>query len=259
MYTNGDSINDKSDAIIIENISKHFKISHEKRRTVFENIVGMLKGKNGYDEFWALKDINLVIKHGDTIGIIGENGSGKSTLLKIIAGVLYPDNGKIKVNGKIAPFLELGVGFQPELTAKENIYLYGAIMGIQKKEIAKRYDDILQFAELKKFENMKLKNFSSGMYMRLAFSTAIYTDPDIFLIDEVLAVGDESFQKKCLEKFDEFKREKKTIILVSHSLDLVKKICKDTILLNNGKIVSFGDSESAIEKYHELLTMKNKK
>lgn len=250
---------DRDNVIILENISKHFKISRDKRKTVFENIIGIFKGKNGYEEFWALKDVSLVIKHGDTIGIIGENGSGKSTLLKIIAGVLYPDSGKIKVNGKIAPFLELGVGFQPELTAKENIYLYGAIMGIEKKEITKRYDEILQFAELKKFENMKLKNFSSGMYMRLAFSTAIYTNPDIFLIDEVLAVGDESFQKKCIEKFDEFKRDKKTIILVSHSLDLVKKICKDTILLNNGKIASFEESEKAIDRYHELLTMKNRK
>lgn len=254
MFLKNDS--NKDDAIVVENISKHFKIPHEKKRTVFENIVGIFKGKNGYEEFWALRDVSFTIKRGDTIGIIGENGSGKSTLLKIIAGVLYPDSGKIKVNGNIAPFLELGVGFQAELTARDNVYLYGAIMSISKKEITKRYDEIFEFAELKRFENMKLKNFSSGMTMRLAFSTAIYTNPDIFLIDEVLAVGDESFQKKCSEKFDEFKKDNKTIILVSHSLDSIKKICKNAILLSNGKIVSSGESEKVIDDYHELLNGK---
>jgi lipopolysaccharide transport system ATP-binding protein len=255
MFSRSDD-NNKDNAVVIENISKHFKIPHEKKRTLFENVVGMFKGKNGYEEFWALRDISITIKRGDTIGIIGENGSGKSTLLKIIAGVLYPDNGTIKVNGRIAPFLELGVGFQQELTAKDNVYLYGAIMGINKKEITKRYDEIFEFAELRRFENMRLKNFSSGMTMRLAFSTAMYTNPDIFLIDEVLAVGDESFQKKCSEKFEEFKRDKKTIILVSHSLGSVRKICKKAALLNKGKIISEGECEKVISDYHELLKRK---
>lgn len=249
--------NNKENVIVVENVSKHFKIPHEKKRTVFENVVGIFKGKNGYEEFWALRDVSFTIKRGDTTGIIGENGSGKSTLLKIIAGVLYPDSGKIKVNGNIAPFLELGVGFQPELTARDNVYLYGAIMGITKKEITRRYDEIFEFAELKRFENMKLKNLSSGMTMRLAFSTAVYTDPDIFLIDEVLSVGDESFQKKCSEKFEEFKRDRKTIILVSHALDSVKKICKKTILLNKGNIVSEGESEKVIDDYHKLIKNRN--
>ena len=253
MFSRSDD-NNKDNAVVIENISKHFKIPHEKKRTLFENVVGMFKGKNGYEEFWALRDISITIKRGDTIGIIGENGSGKSTLLKIIAGVLYPDNGTIKVNGRIAPFLELGVGFQQELTAKDNVYLYGAIMSISKKEITKRYDEIFEFAELKRFESMKLKNFSSGMTMRLAFSTAMYTNPDIFLIDEVLAVGDESFQKKCSEKFEEFKRDKKTIILVSHSLSSVKKICRNAILLDHGKIVSEGECNKVIDDYHKLLS-----
>lgn len=246
-------LKNNNNAIIVENVSKHFKIPHEKKRTVFENIIGIFKGKNGYEEFWALRDVTFTVKRGDTIGIIGENGSGKSTLLKIIAGVLYPDSGKIKVNGNIAPFLELGVGFQPELTARDNVYLYGAIMGISKKEITKRYDEIFDFAELKRFENMKLKNLSSGMMMRLAFSTAVYTDPDIFLIDEVLAVGDETFQKKCFEKFDEFKKYGKTIVLVSHTLSSIKKICKKAILLNNGKIVSEGECDKVIDDYHKLL------
>lgn len=250
---NGNYSGNKDSAIVVENVSKHFKIPHEKKRTVFENVLGLIKGKNGYEEFWALRDITFTVKRGDTIGIVGENGSGKSTLLKIIAGVLYPDSGKIKVNGNIAPFLELGVGFQQELTARDNVYLYGAIMGISKKEITKRYDEIFEFAELKRFESMKLKNLSSGMTMRLAFSTAIYTNPDIFLIDEVLAVGDESFQKKCSEKFDEFKRDKKTIILVSHALDSVRKICKKAILLDKGNIVSEGDCEEVIYDYHKLM------
>ena len=248
--------NDKDDAIVVENVSKHFKIPHEKKRTVFENVVGIFKGKTGYEEFWALRDVSITVKRGDTIGIIGENGSGKSTLLKIIAGVLYPDSGKVKVNGRIAPFLELGVGFQPELTARDNVYLYGAIMSISKKEITKRYDEIFEFAELRRFENMKLKNLSSGMIMRLAFSTAIYTDPDIFLIDEVLSVGDESFQKKCSEKFDEFKKDEKTIILVSQSLESVKNICRNAVLLNKGKIVSEGECEKVIDDYNKLLEIK---
>ena len=246
----------KDNIIIIENVSKHFKIPHEKKRTLFANVAGIFKGKTGYEEFWALRDVNITVKRGDTIGIIGENGSGKSTLLKIIAGVLYPDIGTVKVNGRIAPFLELGVGFQPELTAKDNIYLYGAIMGISKKEITKRYGEIFEFAELRRFENMKLKNFSSGMIMRLAFSTAMYTDPDIFLIDEVLSVGDESFQKKCSEKFDEFKKDKKTIILVSHSLESVKKICKNAILLHKGDIISEGECKKVIDDYHKSLEIK---
>jgi lipopolysaccharide transport system ATP-binding protein len=253
MLSFNNSKKENDNAIIVEKISKGFKIPYEKKRTVFENIASIFKNRYGYEEFWALQDINITIKHGDTVGIIGQNGSGKSTLLKIIAGVLYPDIGKIKVNGNIAPFLELGVGFQPELTARENVYLYGAIMGIGKKDITKKYEEIFEFAELKKFENMRLKNFSSGMAMRLAFSTAIATDPDIFLIDEVLAVGDESFQKKCFQKFDEFKNDGKTIVLVSHGLSNIRKVCEKGILLNGGKIKSEGDIEKVINDYNKLL------
>lgn len=245
--------NENENAITVENLSKLFKIPYEKKRTVFENFVGIFKNRYGYEEFWALQDVSFTINHGDTVGIIGQNGSGKSTLLKIIAGVLYPDTGKVRVNGNIAPFLELGVGFQPELTARENVYLYGAIMGVRKKEITNKYEEIFEFAELKKFENMKLKNFSSGMYMRLAFSTAIATNPDIFLIDEVLAVGDESFQKKCFQKFDEFKNDGKTIVLVSHGLSNMKKVCEKGILLNSGKIISQGDIEKVINDYNKLI------
>src|SRR3990172_774751 len=203
------------DAIIVQNVSKHFRIPHEKKTTLFEHIKGAITGGSSqYEEFWALKDVSFTVKKGETLGIIGENGSGKSTLLKIIAGVLSPDSGSVKVNGRIAPFLELGVGFQGDLTAEDNARLYGAIMGMTKQEMENKFEEIFEFAELGRFRNMKLKNFSSGMYARLAFATAIYTDPDIILIDEALAVGDEAFQRKCYDKINGFKKDGKTIVTV---------------------------------------------
>ncbi|OGM11060.1 ATP-binding protein [Candidatus Woesebacteria bacterium RBG_16_34_12] len=213
------------DAIIVQNVSKRFLIPHDKRTTLKENVIGSIKKNRGYDEFHALKNVSFSIKHGESIGIIGENGSGKSTILKILAGVLYPDEGSIKVNGKIAPFLELGVGFQAELTARENVFLYGSILGMTKKEMDAKYDEIMAFKELSQFENVKVKNFSSGMYARLAFATAVAVEPDILLLDEVLAVGDEKFQMKCREKMNDFKKSGATIVLVSHSLDAIQSIC----------------------------------
>lgn len=248
---------EEKDTIIVENVSKRFKIPHERRRTVYENVTGMLKGNRySYEEFWALRNISFTVKRGETIGIIGENGSGKSTLLKIIAGVLYPDSGYVKVNGRIAPFLELGVGFQPELTAEENVYLYGSIMGMNRAQINDKIDEIFDFAELEKFRNAKLKNFSSGMYARLAFSTAISIEPDIILIDEALAVGDEAFQRKCYDKINEFRRDGKTIILVSHGLDTIKQLCERSILLNQGGIGSIGYSEKVVNDYHVNMHIK---
>jgi lipopolysaccharide transport system ATP-binding protein len=240
-------------AITVDNISKRFKIPHEKKTTLFQNIVGLLRGKSTYEEFWALKDISFSVKKGETFGIIGKNGSGKSTLLKILAKVLYADSGSIALNGKVASFLELGVGFQPELTAAENVYIYSAILGIRSKEVKQKYDSIFDFAELRRFENMKLKNFSSGMYMRLAFSTAIHANPDTMLIDEVLAVGDESFQKKCMEKIEEFRSEGKTIILVSHDLGTITKLCSKSLLLHNGIMASIGDTGQVINTYHKAI------
>lgn len=247
----------EQDAIIVENVSKRFKIPHEKKRTVYENITGILKGSRySYEEFWALRNISFTVKRGETLGIIGENGSGKSTLLKIIAGVLYPDSGRVKVNGRIAPFLELGVGFQPELTAEENVYLYGSIMGMNRAHIKNKIDGIFEFAELGKFRNARLKNFSSGMYARLAFSTAISTEPDIILIDEALAVGDEAFQKKCYDKINEFRGEGKTIVFVSHGMETVKQLCERSILLNQGRIGSIGYSEKVVNDYHVNMHIK---
>jgi len=247
------------DAIIVENVSKHFRIPHEKKNTIFEHIVGMIGGKSSrYEDFCALKNVSFRVKKGETLGIIGENGSGKSTILKIIAGVLSPDSGRVKVNGKIAPFLELGVGFQPDLTAEDNVRLYGAIMGMTKKEMESKFEGIFEFAELDRFRNMKLKNFSSGMYARLAFATAIATDPDVLLIDEVLAVGDEGFQSKCFEKIFEFQKKGKTILFVSHDLKLCELLCSRSILITNSKINVLDITSKVTDKYRRLMLNKIK-
>jgi lipopolysaccharide transport system ATP-binding protein len=237
------------DAIVVDKVSKKFRIPHEKKVTVFQNIVGLIKRQFDYEEFWALKEVSFEIRKGETFGIIGRNGSGKTTLLKILAKVLYPDGGSVRMNGKVASFLELGVGFQPELTAKENVYIYSSILGMRRKEVERKYSTIFDFAELRQFENMKLKNLSSGMYMRLAFSTAIHANPETLLIDEVFAVGDEAFQKKCITKINEFREQGKTIVFVSHDLNAVKSICHRSMLLDSGRLVSVGDSEKVIGDY----------
>jgi len=238
-------------AIVVDQVSKFFRVPREKKTTVYENLIGLLKGEHTtYDEFWALKDVSFNIRYGETFGIIGPNGSGKSSLLKIMARVLFPDDGRVIINGKVAPFLELGVGFQPDLSGKDNVYLYGAIMGLSKAEITGKYDEIMEFAELKRFENMKLKNYSSGMILRLAFSTAIQVNPDILLIDEVLAVGDETFQKKCKEKINSFREAGKTIVLVSHDLSSIKELCENCVLLKNGVVKGIGETDKIIDMYH---------
>jgi lipopolysaccharide transport system ATP-binding protein len=240
-------------AIIVDGVSKKFRIPIEKKFTIFDNLVGLLRGGSyAYEDFLALQDVSFSVKRGETFGVIGPNGCGKSTLLKVLAGVLYPDCGSFSVSGRIAPFLELGVGFQEELTARDNVYLYGAIMGLAKKDIDQRYEDIMDFAELKRFENMKLINFSSGMYVRLAFATAIQTDPDVILVDEVLSVGDEAFQKKCSQKINQIRNSGKTILLVSHDLEMVEKLCERCLLMNGGKMVFLGDTKSALDMYKKM-------
>ncbi len=241
-------------AIAVENVSKRFRIPHEKKATFFDHLIGVVKGGSySYEEFLALNDVSFSVRKGETFGVIGPNGCGKSTLLKVLAGVLYPDSGRVRIEGKIAPFLELGVGFQPDLTALENIRLYGAVMGLTRKQIEERREEILEFAELKRFENMKLKNFSSGMYVKLAFSTAIQTDPDILLVDEVLSVGDEAFQKKCGAEINEIRRAGKTIVFVSHALGTVKDLCDRCILLNQGQIVAEGEAGHVVDEYMRVV------
>jgi len=237
--------------IEVEHLWKNFRIPHEKRTTVFETLVGLFDTKKGYEEFTALKDINFSVEKGDWLGVIGPNGSGKSTLLKIIANTIRPTRGRVNVNGRITSFLELGVGFQPDLTATENIFVYGAIMGFSDAEIKERVDRILDFAGLKRFANTKLKNFSSGMVVRLAFSTAIQTEPEILLLDEVLAVGDMEFQQKCFAVFEQYRQEDKTVIFVTHDMNSVKRFCDRALLLNHGEQVAFGDTGEVIDEYIE--------
>lgn len=224
-----------------------------KKRTLFHNLVGVLKRQLTYEEFWALKNVSFEINKGETFGIIGKNGSGKSTLLKILARVMYPDSGSLSINCRVASFLELGVGFQPELTADENVYIYGSILGMSRKDVRQKYAAIFDFAELNNFTNMKLKNYSSGMYLRLAFATAVHAEPDTMLIDEVFAVGDTAFQKKCTAKIDEFRKQGKTIVFVSHAMESVEKVCQRTLLLSGGKIVMIGPTSEVIKKYNEML------
>ncbi len=236
---------------------KKFRIPHERRTTILENLVGvfqLLSGKRfDYEEFWALKSVSFTVGKGESLGVIGENGSGKSTLLKVIANILRPDRGSVRVNGRLASILELGVGFHPDLTVKENIYVYGSIMGLKNRVIKERMSSILKFSELERFKNAKLKNLSSGMQMRLGFSVAIETNPDIFLIDEALAVGDMEFQQKCIDKFKEFRREKKTLILVSHALDLVREFCEKTLLLSRGEVIGYGETGKVIDQYVKMV------
>ncbi|MDI6896847.1 ABC transporter ATP-binding protein [Methanocella conradii] len=237
------------DAIAVKGLSKRFKIPRQKKRTLYENVVGLFHGNYGYETLWALRDLSFSVKHGETLGVIGPNGSGKSTLLKLLAGVLCPDSGRVDINGRIAPFLELGVGFHPDLTGRDNVYLYSAILGMTRKEIKKKYDEVWEFAELKRFEDVKLRSFSSGMHVRLAFSIAIQANPDILLLDEVFAVGDEHFQKKCAEKVDEIRRSGKTIVFVSHDMGSVRRICDKAMLLNGGRLASIGETAKVIDDY----------
>jgi ABC-type polysaccharide/polyol phosphate transport system ATPase subunit len=245
-------------AVCIEGLSKFYRIPYERKYTIFDHFFSIFRGNTyAYREFWALHDVSVKVKKGEVLGIIGSNGSGKSTLLKILAGVIYPDHGTYHIDGKIAPFLELGVGFQPDLTAKENVFLYGSIMGLSKKTIQEKYDEIIDFAEMREFENLRLKNFSSGMVVRLAFSTAIQLDPDIFLVDEVLSVGDESFQQKCMNKIEEIRRKGKTILFVSHDLSMVQALCERCMCLHHGEIASIGTTADVIADYHRLLSINN--
>jgi ABC-type polysaccharide/polyol phosphate transport system ATPase subunit len=205
------------------------------------------------EEFWALKDVSFSLPKGSTLGILGPNGSGKSTILKLMAEVMYPTTGKVTVNGKIAPLIELGAGFHFELTGRENIYINGTILGLKKKEIDKRVDEIISFAELQDFIDTPVKHYSSGMFMRLGFSVATHVDPDILLIDEILAVGDLPFQEKCLRKMELFRQNGVTMVVVSHSLVQIKQYCDLGLVIWHGENKFFGPINEAAEKYQELL------
>lgn len=244
-------------SIDAKNISKEFTIYHERTSTVFEYLSSLLFRKKMSEKLNILDDISFQVKKGEMLGIIGFNGSGKTTLLKIIANILKPNSGTIKVSGKVIPLLELGTGFNVELTAKENIVLYGLLLGFSKKEIEKKIQEIIKFAELEKFLDTKLKNFSTGMYARLAFSTAIQVNPDILLVDEVLSVGDINFQEKSLHKFQEFRKENKTIIFVSHNIEQVREICDKVMWIDKGQIKFIGEPNHVIEEFLAFANTKN--
>jgi len=242
----------KKNVIEVKNLSKSFKIPHEKISTVRGAFVNAFK-KRTFEEFKALNNISFEVEKGEFFGIIGQNGSGKSTLLKILAGIYSQDRGETKVNGLISPFLELGIGFNPELSGRDNIYLNGTVLGLTKKQVDERFDDIVRFSELRRFIDQKVKNYSSGMQVRLAFSVAIHADRDILLMDEVLAVGDARFQQKCLDIFRKFKKEGKTIVFVSHDLDSVKNFCDRVMLINKGRMIIIAGPERAIYEYSQIM------
>ena len=240
-------------AIEVTDLHKSFKLPTEKAGKLKTAAVNLVKGVHGYKEQKVLRGINFKVKKGEFFGIVGRNGSGKSTLLKIISRIYEPTKGSVKAHGKLVPFIELGVGFNPELTGRENVYLNGALLGFSNEEIDGLYDEVVDFAELHEFMDQKLKNYSSGMQVRLAFSLAIRSSADILVLDEVLAVGDEAFQKKCNAYFTEQKKNKKTIILVTHSMDIVKEYCSRAILIDNGQITHEGKPFTIADAYLALF------
>jgi ABC-2 type transport system ATP-binding protein len=241
-------------AIRVDHVRKTFKLPHEKHASVKSALIGLLGGKRGYEQLEVLKDVSFDVKKGEFFGIVGRNGSGKSTLLKMLAGIYTPTSGGLQVNGRLTPFIELGVGFNPELTGRENVFLNGALLGFNRKEMNTMYDDIVSFAELEKFMDQKLKNYSSGMQVRLAFSIAIRANTEILLLDEVLAVGDAAFQKKCFDYFMRLKREKRTVILVTHDMNAVREYCDRAVMINDGKIISSGSAEKVAQAYQKFFS-----
>jgi ABC-type polysaccharide/polyol phosphate transport system ATPase subunit len=237
-------------AIEVSGISKTFKLPHERQGSVKNAVINMFtKGQKSFERQQVLNDVSFQVKKGEFFGIVGRNGSGKSTMLKLLAGIYAPDSGDVRINGSLTPFIELGVGFNPELTGRDNVYLNGALLGFNRSEMDDMYDDIVSFAELKKFMDQKLKNYSSGMQVRLAFSIAIRARSDILLLDEVLAVGDEAFQKKCIEVFENYKTSKKTIVLVTHDMAVVERFCDRAIMMSEGKIIESGNPRKVAAAY----------
>jgi ABC-2 type transport system ATP-binding protein len=243
-----------SDKVVIkvDHVSKTFRLPHEKTNSIKGAVVNFWHRDRAYEKQLALSDVTFEIKEGEFFGIVGRNGSGKSTLLKMLAGIYSPSKGAIEVSGKLTPFIELGVGFNQELTGRENVYLNGALLGFSRKEMSKMYKDIVNFAEIERFMDQKLKNYSSGMQVRLAFSIAIRARSDILLLDEVLAVGDAAFQQKCYDYFEELKRDKKTVVFVSHDMGAVKRFCTRAIYIETGEIKYEGNPVDIADIYQEV-------
>ncbi|MEY4401352.1 MAG: hypothetical protein RL072_1217 [Actinomycetota bacterium] len=234
-------------AITVQGVWKNFRLYHERNRYIK---AAVLRGRRArYEEFWALQDVTLDVPHGATVGVIGSNGSGKTTLLKCLTGIYTPERGTITIDGNVAALLELGAGFHAELSGTENIYLNGSILGMSKKEIDAKFDSIVEFAGLEQFIDTPVKNFSSGMVVRLGFSVATHVEPEVLLIDEILAVGDQAFQRKSTEKIEQFRREGRTILVVSHSLGLVQQLCNTVVWLEKGRVKMVGDANDVIASY----------
>ena len=238
-----------SAVIKVDNVSMMFNLSSEKIDSIKEYIIKMFKRQIHFQEFWALNDVSVELEKGDSLGIIGLNGSGKSTLLKIISGILKPTKGSVKTVGSIAPLIELGAGFDPDLSARENIYLNGAILGYSREYMDSKFDEIIKFAELEDFVDSAIKNYSSGMVARLGFAIATMNIPDILIIDEILAVGDYKFQQKSFQRMQEMINSGATVVFVSHSVEQVKQICKKALWLEHGNVVKFGPAEEVCAEY----------
>jgi len=234
-------------AVVVDGVSKRYRLYHERNQSLKATI--MRRRRSTAEEFWALKDVSLEVPTGSTFAFVGENGSGKSTLMKCITRILRPDAGSLSVQGKASALLELGAGFHPELTGRENVYLNGSILGLSRREINRKFDGIVDFAGLSQFIDQPVKNYSSGMYVRLGFSVAINVDPDVLLVDEVLAVGDEAFQRKCQEKFVDLKAEGKTIVLVSHDLETVQNLCDHAAWLDHGQVKLVDTARRVADEY----------
>lgn len=233
--------------IVVEDVVKDFKLHNNS--TLKDRLVRMLTRREGEttNQFRALDGVSFTVEAGDSIGLIGYNGSGKSTMLKLISGVMRPDQGKVRYKGRMAGLIEVGAGFHPDLTGRENVFLNGAILGMTKAQIEEAFDDIVAFSEIEKFIDTEVRFYSSGMFLRLAFAVAVHTDPDIFLVDEILAVGDEPFQRKCLGRIHELQEQNKSLVIVSHDLDLIKSLCNRGILLEQGKVKVDGTSVEAVD------------
>jgi ABC-2 type transport system ATP-binding protein len=238
-------------AVDVVDVTKRFRLYTEKYQSLKERLLHA--GRNPYQDLFALRNISFEIPEGQTVGILGKNGSGKSTLLKCVSGILQPTQGKVIVRGSLAALLELGAGFQPELSGRENIYLNASLLGLSTKEVDKRFDEIVAFAELEQFIDNQVKYYSSGMYVRLGFAVAVNVDPDILVIDEVLAVGDEAFSRKCMARIKEFQDDGRTILFVTHSSDLVRQICDFAVVLSSGDLIGSGPAADAVRIYHEHL------
>jgi len=235
-------------AVEVKNMSKAFRLPHQRQSSIKERFLHPLQ-KVEYEQNHALRDVSFTVERGECFGVIGPNGSGKSTLVKILGGIYRADAGTVRVAGRLSPFVELGVGFHPDLNARDNIRINGMLLGLTPKEVAERFDEIVGFAELERFVDQKLKNFSSGMHVRLAFSIAIQVPFDILLLDEVLAVGDQSFQEKCFATFERFREERKTIVFISHDLRAVSTYCDRAMLLENGLCAALGPAHEVVELY----------